>query len=265
MVSIRLLVTGALSFVTVLFVTALFVTVLPGLARPVVAEIVSRTTLEVEDAIRGVPDLGPHDIDIETHRGFVHLKGTVSSPSDIERVEAAVRETRGVTSVKNELVAHRLPMAGSTGPSRKLAAAIRARIGADHSLGHYDLEILVTGSTAALVGSVLNPEDSTAIERIARGTPGVATVDNRLTIASPTSDAAVELNVREALQKAGDVDLAGLDISANEGVVTFAGARPGHRDIDRILGVALMVEGVRDIKSEMTIEPGAHRVGTATK
>lgn len=228
-----------------------------GVTSPATAQVVSRTTVEVEDAIRRLPDLGPHDIDIETHRGFVLLKGTVSSPSDISRVEDAVRRTPGVTSVKNELVAHRQPLTTATGPSSKLAEAIRTRVDADHSLGHYDLEILVTGSTAALVGSVVKAEDGAAIARIARGTPGVVTVDNRLTVAPPTSDTVVEVNVREALQKAGDVDLAGLGISASDGVVTFAGTRPGHRDIDRILGVALMVEGVRDIKSEMTIAPSA--------
>lgn len=230
-----------------------------GVASPATAQVVSRMTVEVEDAIRRLPDLGPHDIDIETHRGFVLLKGSVSSPSDIERVETAVRQTPGVTSVKNELIAQRQPATGATGPSSKLAEAIRTRVAADHSLGHYDLEILVTGTTAALVGSVVKAEDGAAIARIARGTPGVVTVDNRLTVALPTSDAAVEMNVREALRKAGDVDLAGLDISANDGIVTFAGPRGGHRDIDRILGVALMVEGVRDIKSEMTIEPYARK------
>ncbi|MFM1847085.1 MAG: hypothetical protein RL417_559 [Pseudomonadota bacterium] len=216
-------------------------------------EVVSRLTRDVEDSIRQLPDLGPHSIDIETHRGFVHLKGEVSSPADISRVEDAVRKVSGVNSVKNELVALRHSAIAQRGPSTRLAESIRSRVKANHSIGHYDIEILVTGQTVALVGEVVSPEDSTTIERIARATPGVVNLDNRLTVAPPTSDLVVAANVREALRKAGDVDLEGLEISASEGVVTFTGMRPTHREIDRILGVALMVNGVRDIKSEMTI------------
>lgn len=221
-------------------------------AEPAFAQIMSRLTVEVEDAIRQIPDLGPHSIDIETHHGFVLLRGEVSSPADVSRVQEAASKIAGVTSVKNELVARRHEKIVSNGPSSRLAEAIRSRIAANHSIGHYDIEILVTGNTAALVGQVLREEDSAAIARIARSTPGVVNLDNRLTVAPPTSDLVVTANVREALKKAGDVDLQGLDISASDGVVTFAGVRPTHREIDRILSVALMAEGVQNIKSEMT-------------
>lgn len=219
------------------------------------SEIVSHTTRAVEEAIRGVPNLRPHAIDIETHQGFVRLTGHVSTTNDRNRVEDAVRATPGITTVKNELTVKPITTPTNVGPSARLANEIKSRLSAEHSLGHYTIDVLVSGDATSLIGSVARDEDRAAIERIVRQTPGVKTIYNQITLAPAESDLVVERNVREALARAGDVDLTGLEIAANDGVVTFAGNRGNHRDIDRILSVALMVDGVRGIKSDMVIAP----------
>ena len=43
-------------------------------------------------------------------------------------------------------------------------------------------------------------------------------------------------------------------------VVTISGARSNHREIDRILSVALLVNGARDIRNDMNIEHETYRV-----
>lgn len=219
------------------------------------AEFVSHTTRAVEEAIRAVPDLKPHRIDIETHQGFVRLTGYVGSADDRAAIERAVQALPEINSVKNELTVSSVHAPTNVGPSARLAESIKSEIAADHSLGRYTLDVLVSGEATSLIGTVARDEDRAAIERITRRTPGVKTIYNQLTVAAPRSDIVVENDVRRALERAGDVDLAGLDISASDGTVTFVGRRNNHREIDRILSVALMVDGVQKIKSDMTIAP----------
>lgn len=226
-----------------------------GPANGWAAPIVSSRTEAVEETIRQIPDLGPHSISIETHQGFVKLTGTVNSAEDRSRIESRVRGIPETTSIKNELTIKEVVPPAAAARSRQIAREIRDQIEADHSIGGYSIDILPSGETLALVGTVAQERDRGIIEQIARKAAGVVTVDNRLTAAPAESDEVVELNVRTALKNAGDVDLTGLGIAANGGLVTFTGARNNHRDIDRILGVALMVPGVREIKSNMTITP----------
>ncbi|RIL05988.1 MAG: hypothetical protein DCC75_11235, partial [Proteobacteria bacterium] len=54
-----------------------------------------------------------------------------------------------------------------------------------------------------------------------------------------------------ALNAHPEIDISGITVNTRNGVVTISGVRPSHRDRDRILSVALMVEGVREIESEL--------------
>ena len=45
-----------------------------------------------------------------------------------------------------------------------------------------------------------------------------------------------------------------LEVTAHNGTVTVAGDADNHRDIDKVLSTVLMVEGVKDVRSVMTIK-----------
>src|SRR5262249_8682747 len=109
------------------------------------------------------------------------------------------------------------------------------------------------GGQVFLQGQVPTERNRSAIEETTRQVPGVDTITDEISVREPPTDSELVARVQDALSTSGEVNTGGLIITASEGVVSFQGNRQNHEDIDRILSIALMVPGVRDIKSEMTL------------
>ena len=60
-------------------------------------------TTRVKAAIFNDPNLKSAEINVETFKGAVQLSGFVSSAEDIRKAVELARETKGVTSVKNDM------------------------------------------------------------------------------------------------------------------------------------------------------------------
>jgi len=155
------------------------------------------------------------------------------------------------------------------------SSAIRDEISAEldklQGLGRYEIDIDARHGVVTLSGQVASPAVKNTIGQIASNTKGVTNVVNDLQInpafapreprvegramykTIPT-DGDISRRVESALQAESGISLRGLEISSRNGVVTLSGAQPSFRDIDRILSIALMVDGVKDVQSRMTIQ-----------
>lgn len=141
-------------------------------------------------------------------------------------------------------------------------------------LGAYELEIIDQRGNVTLKGFVPSPEISSKIERAAMNVKGVSTVHNELQIKSQPQQvlpkrAATQMeapndmqllrSVKQSLAQQSDIDLAGLGVDVRNGVVYFSGSLNNHRTIDRILSHTLMVNGVRDVESNLKIQGREYR------
>lgn len=195
--------------------------------------------------------LGPHSITIDYRNGDVILTGQVASVEDMRRAEIAARAARGVREVTNQLsVSPQAPAAYSSSPTLN---SIYSALKADPSLGGYEIVLSGRGGTVVLTGLVDNAADRMRIEELARLTPGVLQVQNELAIKAPPADAELALRVRDALSAEPGIHAADIQVRADNGVVTLAGSQPSFRDVDRILSVAMTVNGVRDLNNEISI------------
>ena len=70
---------------------------------------------------------------------------------------------------------------------------------------------------------------------------------------SVASDAELEKSIVIAIEAAEGIRMDTVKVSVQDGVATFSGHVKNHREIDRILADALMVEGVQDIRSNVTV------------
>lgn len=194
--------------------------------------------------------LGQHKFTLSYSDGALTIDGEVASQEDKNLVEETVRRVDGITRVEDRLVVTGVgnqPVTG--GLARDIEEAIHRAAG----LGTYSVQVVHVGDKISLTGTALNEKDRERIGQIAQGVASGHSITNELTLATAPGDAALVARVHEALSREKDIDLAGVSISANSGIVVIKGAKNNHREIDRILSVALMVEGVRDIKSEMKI------------
>lgn len=215
---------------------------------------------EIFEKVDEASDFGPYDLEIDARAGRVVLEGTVASQNSRQLLEQYAWASRGVSEVDNRVVVDREKASQAketAAQSRQLATAVRSGLQAREDLDTYNVNIRVSGARVVLEGTVSRAEDIAKIERSTLATPGVESVSNQITVARArgTGDLELAARVRSALASTPDLTADDLDISADNGIVTITGMREDHRVRDRILSIALNVDGVRDIRSKL--EPSA--------
>jgi osmotically-inducible protein OsmY/sporulation protein YlmC with PRC-barrel domain len=129
----------------------------------------------VQHALAHDPRTSAHAraIGVVAHAGVVELTGAVASEAIRAAALAVAAEVPGVLEVRNALTA-----------DTELRAAVQAALAADPQTAQEAIDVLVTGGTVTLTGTVRNPTTRSAAETLARSVPGVALVINELTVAT---------------------------------------------------------------------------------
>lgn len=226
-----------------------FVLVLCGVSEAAFAQALESTRQKIINEIGNQVNFGPHELDIFARQELVILRGKVSSERDKDLVEQIARNQSGVTRVRNEL---KVVPGGLYEPPAALAARVRENLLASSGVRSLNLSVGVSGDTVRLSGEAANPQEKEAIEKIVLNTAGVKRVRNELSIAAPAlADEAIARDIRAAFAANPEINERGLQVEVKNGVATVRGATNNHRETDRILSVALMVPGVKDIRSEI--------------
>jgi hyperosmotically inducible protein len=146
-----------------------------------------------EDALDG------SDIDVDTDAGVVTLSGTVVNDAGRARAVAIAKATDGVKSVNDKLKIAAAkpgvewPKANEAGAKAGRAIAdgwIKSKIYAQYLtdwsvFDDSDLDIDVASGVVTLNGSVATPAAKTRAVAIAKGTDGVKSVTDKLTVLAP--------------------------------------------------------------------------------
>lgn len=118
-------------------------------------------------------------IDVSVANGWVMLRGEVEWQYQKRAAERAVRRMTGVRGVTNLI-----KVRPQTPPSRKdLARRIRDALVRSAETDADLITVEVVGDTVMLTGAVRSGRERGEAERVAWSAPGVAEVENRLTVA----------------------------------------------------------------------------------
>jgi len=120
-----------------------------------------------------------------------------------------------------------------------------------------DIKIESKDGVVTLTGTVLEePHKSLAQETVA-SLPGVKSVDNRLelkgTPAAESADALVSARVKTALMIHRNLSAIKPDVYVKDGIVTLRGEAANPAQLDLTTEYIKDVEGVKDVKNEMTV------------
>lgn len=195
--------------------------------------------------------LGRHSIESEYKSGKLILTGYVSTSSERERVAEALGKLDGISEVENSLEVKAGP-GGSVGDDAIKKTALEAVKGLT-GLGSYELDVAVEEGKLFISGTAASEKDRKRIEQAVQMAVGSKKVENRILLTPPPSDDQVVSNVWAALKKEKDLDTSGIEVTSHDGVVTITGQKPNHRVIDRILSIANMADGVREVKSKIKL------------
>jgi osmotically-inducible protein OsmY len=138
----------------------------PEIARDVVA------TLK-----RELPYASEH-FKVTVQQGVVTLDGSVEWRYQRDRAVSAARRISGVRNIVNQIVV--MPKLPPTEIKRKIEDAFRRNAEIDAS----NIEVVTDGSSVTLRGTVRSWAEREEAERVAWTAPGVARVDNRITVKS---------------------------------------------------------------------------------
>lgn len=205
--------------------------------------------------------LGAHEIDISTRIGKVTLSGWVSSHKDKEQIIESVRTLDGVDEVVDSIMVDEKSPPQIILDDKKLGDARISEVNAAaesylHSLalkGSYSLQYELNELGVLIKGELPAGTEKQALLYHIRRSVSTPVQENILVRPWPSdSDLAkrvqAELNIKQGL------DLRGINISVTNGVVMLKGKRANHGEADQLAAAVLMVEGVRDVKSDVTFD-----------
>ena len=200
------------------------------------------------------PPIGPHNIDIDNRgRGEIRLEGYVENEEARRRVQEAAERAHGVSRVDNRLAVAHAPQPRRNEEITRMEEAFRR----DVPNGRYNVSVFTEPDRVILRGTV----DSQATrERIVSSAAAIArrTVSDQMIIqgvraGARISDAELENSIRRALSEEYPRLMKALQVTVRDGVATVEGKLSNHRQVDEVLASILNVEGVSDVRSQITI------------
>jgi osmotically-inducible protein OsmY len=134
------------------------------------------TEAAVLDALIASDDVHVGDVDVEARDGAITLRGVVELPAQRDRAERIVMAVPGVTNVDNRL---RVLLTVS---ADEVAQRVTDAVGAGAIAGTEQITVNVVDSDVTLTGAVASPAHRDAALAAAAGAPGVAAVQDHLTV-----------------------------------------------------------------------------------
>jgi osmotically-inducible protein OsmY len=128
-----------------------------------------------------------------------------------------------------------------------------------------DIKIESNDGIVALTGTVAEESHKSLAQDTVAGLPGVKSVDNRLEVKgdrpAENSDTWVSMKVKGALLFHRNVSASQTDVSVQDGFVTLRGEAVSQAQKELTTEYAKDVEGVKDVKNEMTVAKASKKSG----
>ncbi|MHB1415300.1 MAG: BON domain-containing protein [Chloroflexota bacterium] len=210
-----------------------------------------------ERELQRAPDVAVQDLGVAVDDGIVHLLGHVSTVAQARAAEQAARSAKGVKEVVSDLsIAEEAPVEEAPLDDTTLANRIVDAL-TEGGFRFSSDEVRVADGVAFLKGYARTTEERDRATRIAEGVPGVASVDNRMTLArseeSSDPDERIIARVIHALDEDGRVSPSLIGVSASGGIVRLTGQVDRMEDQAIAAEVAARVPGVRRVINEVLL------------
>jgi len=219
-------------------------------------------------------------------KGVVTLSGTAKSKAESDQAEKLARETKGVTSVTNNIVVDTTTKPSTTAKIKEniadasITTKIKTAFVRDRWVRSRNMHVDTDDKgVVTLTGKARNQAESDQAEKLARETKGVTSVTNNIVVMgtgkASTSSAAdtggkktvtekVKENVSDAMittkikaEYAKDKTVSAMKIKVDtddKGVVTLSGTAKSKAEADQAEKLARETKGVTSVKNDITVQ-----------
>ena len=129
-----------------------------------------------------------------------------------------------------------------------------------------DIRIQSRDGAVTLTGTVSDEFHKALAYETVAGMPGVKSVDNRLELKgvppTPNSDAWLSAKVKASLSFRRSVNAGTTEVDVKDGIVTLRGEAANEAQKELATEYAMDVEGVKDVKNEITVSKPSKTTGT---
>ena len=132
----------------------------------------------------------PPGVQAVVHHGHVTLTGTVRTLFQRVVAEKSLRYVKGIKGIVNRIAV--TPLASASAAAENIQPSIAAALHQDADLDAHGINVLVSGNSVTLTGTVRSWHERESAERAAMHAPGITQVDNRIAVRWP-DDAGPEL------------------------------------------------------------------------
>ena len=223
-------------------------------------------------------------------KGVVTLSGNARSKAEADQAEKIARETKGVTSVANNI------MVGDAGDKKSMTGSVKENVGdaaittkikaafvADRWVRSRNMKVDTDDKgVVTLTGTARNKAESDQAEKIARETKGVTSVTNNIVVGaaagsnkSNTPNASdtgakksmaqsIKENVGDAMittkikaEYAKDKQVSAMNIKVetdDKGVVTLSGNAKSKAEADQAEKIARDTKGVTSVRNDIMVQ-----------
>jgi hyperosmotically inducible periplasmic protein len=235
---------------------ALFVTTGAAAQSGAALTAIVKTRLGADDVVKAAA------IDVWTEGTVVTLEGTVASEAIKDRAIAVTRQTKGVTSVKDELkVSGAIGTTGGRTTAEKAAAGVDKgaeksadAVGkaADKTARAADKSVDAVGKAAGKTGEALGTAAEATGDAI--GTAAKKTGEAIGIAGDESADAAITAAVKSKLLGDGKTPGLDIDVDTDDGVVTLEGDVATAAQHQTALRLARETRGVKRVVDRMTVK-----------
>lgn len=141
-----------------------------------------------------------------------------------------------------------------------IATRLKTELLADSTTDGLDIDVEVDRDRVQLNGFVDSQAQVDRAGQIARGVPGVASVDNQLKVSDGTrmagqyvDDKALSVSVKSALANDKVAPASEIDVEVNQGIVSLGGFVDTNAELNAALAAAGKVNGVKKVVNNLTV------------
>ena len=161
-----------------------------GEEKSAVGQFVSDTvvTTKVKTALAADTTTEAIEVEVETTRGVVSLRGEVDSEAESKQAEKLALGIEGVREVDNELIVAKDADGKDKGAVTRyindaaLTAKVKTALAADSVTEAFEIDVETTRGVVLLSGQVDSEKELTQAQKVASAIDGVREVMNRLTV-----------------------------------------------------------------------------------
>jgi osmotically-inducible protein OsmY len=191
-------------------------------------------------------------IAVAANAGEVTLRGTVASFRQKREAQKVAKRVYGVTSVHNELEVRILGEHGRQ--DADLRGAVLQAMALD-GLIPKTVDTRADSGSVTLTGAAAWQYQREEAEFVAGNVPGVADVDNQITLTAPQPEAGdVKQSIERAFQRNANLDAEGLSVRTHGNMVVLSGAVSSWDERDAAVAAAWAAPGVAAVEDRIIVE-----------